>query len=159
MRRTPARCREANSEYRVGAMRCRSWPARPATTAAHTAVCRRLRDREAPRSGTAPPTRTPRSSEKCTADRGPNAARTARNRRTPASTRRLQIQEDSRAAPSSAAHEGVRRVDLLRHVLERGMANILAMHHVDHIFADVFRMIADALQRTHDPHDFERAPD
>src|SRR6188768_1018137 len=45
------------------------------------------------------------------------------------------------------------------HVFELGMAYVFAVHHVDHVFADVLGVIADALERTHDPHDVERAPD
>jgi hypothetical protein len=39
------------------------------------------------------------------------------------------------------------------------VADVLAVHHVDHVLADILGMIADALQRAHDPHDIERAPD
>src|ERR1700683_4462255 len=39
------------------------------------------------------------------------------------------------------------------------MAHVLAVHHVDHVFADVLGVIADTLQRPRHPHDVERAPD
>src|SRR5690606_2465315 len=35
---------------------------------------------------------------------------------------------------------------------EIGIAQILAVHHVDHVLADILRMIADALERARDPH-------
>src|ERR1700724_2618735 len=44
-------------------------------------------------------------------------------------------------------------------VLESGVADILAVHHVDHVFGNVLGVIADALERACDPHDVERAPD
>src|SRR5215472_11022049 len=44
-------------------------------------------------------------------------------------------------------------------VIERGMADILAMDHVDDVLADVLGVIADALERTHHPHDIERPAD
>src|ERR1700687_396961 len=44
-------------------------------------------------------------------------------------------------------------------MIERGMAHVLAMHHVDHVLADVLGMIPDALERPYYPHDVERAPD
>ena len=53
----------------------------------------------------------------------------------------------------------MRGIDLLGDVLERGVANILAVHHVDHVLADVLGVIADALEGAHDPHDLERAAD
>jgi hypothetical protein len=49
--------------------------------------------------------------------------------------------------------------DFLLDGLERGMPDILAVHHVDHVLADVLRVIADALERAHHPHDIERAAD
>src|SRR5215469_10595015 len=49
------------------------------------------------------------------------------------------------------------RAQLALDVVERGVADILAVHHVDDVLADVFGVIADALERAHDPHDIERA--
>src|SRR6202142_316414 len=159
MRRKPAPRRAASSGCKDGAGRCRWWPARPATTTPRTPVCPGAPGHAGRRSRTPHPARTRRSAGKCTAGRAPDARRTGRNRHTPATPSRPQIPGDSRVVPSSAAHERVRRVDLLGHILERGVADILAMHHVNHVLAYVFGMIADPLQRTHDPHDLERAPD
>src|SRR5690606_5752702 len=55
--------------------------------------------------------------------------------------------------PGSAAAE------VALDVFEAGMAHVLAVDHVDHVFADVLGMVAHALQRAHDPHDFQRAAD
>src|SRR6516165_9731757 len=44
-------------------------------------------------------------------------------------------------------------------VIERGVADVLAVDHVDDVFADVLGVIADALERTHYPHDIERPAD
>src|ERR1700730_4264968 len=159
MRRRPARCRAADSEYKDGARRCRSWQGQRARAGPHRHGGHTSPDRAGRRSRTPRTERTPRSSERYTADKAPGASRTGRSRRTPATQRTPKTPADCRGAPSSATHESVRRVNLLRDILEGGMANILAVHHIDHIFADVFRMIAYALQCTHDPHDLECAAD
>src|SRR5579883_1042269 len=36
------------------------------------------------------------------------------------------------------------------------MADVFAIHHIDDVLADVLRVIADALQRAHDPHYIQR---
>src|SRR5690349_4689660 len=42
-------------------------------------------------------------------------------------------------------------------VVERGVAHILAVDHVDHVLADVLGVIADTLQGTHHPENVQRA--
>src|SRR5215469_7116107 len=42
-------------------------------------------------------------------------------------------------------------------VIEGGVADVLAVHHVDDVLADVLGVIADALERAHHPHDIQRA--
>src|SRR5687767_4036451 len=44
-------------------------------------------------------------------------------------------------------------------ILESRMADVLAVHHVDHVFADVLGVVADSLERAHDPHDIESTAD
>jgi hypothetical protein len=50
---------------------------------------------------------------------------------------------------SGALGPGCRQ--LLLHVVEREVADVLAEHHVDDVFADVLRVVADALERPRDP--------
>src|SRR5258708_9312626 len=95
---------------------------------------------------------------KCTAGRAPDASHIGHSTRTPAALRRPAHPDHSRHAPSSPARERVRTVDLLGDILERSVANVLAVHHVDHVFADILGMIADTLPSAHDPHDFEGPP-
>src|SRR5690242_14527749 len=54
---------------------------------------------------------------------------------------------------------GASTLQLALHVLERDVANVGAMHHVDHVLGDVLGVIADALERTDDPHDIEMTAD
>src|ERR1700730_8573916 len=154
----PERFPPAGSEY-TGAESQRRWwqaPIRRAPT--HTRAWPSPPGRAPPRSGTQVRWQTRRPAEKCTADRAPGAAPVARNRHSPASPRRPQTREDSLGAKSSTAQGSVRSVDLLGDVLERGVADVLAVNHIDHVLADILGVIADALQRAHDPHDLERAP-
>src|ERR1700676_1718293 len=44
-------------------------------------------------------------------------------------------------------------------VIERGVADVLAVHHVDDVLADVLGVIANALERAHHPHDIQRTTD
>src|SRR6185437_10489732 len=165
MLRRPARCPGDCFGYTAAARRRRWWPARSSRAAANTHAGPRGRRPAPPRPGTPPPAQTRRCAGKCTRGRDRGAGRPARNRRRTAIPRRRPAREDSPGAWSSAAHDGVRRidgvrgVDLLGDVLERGVPDVLAVHHVDHVLADVLGMIADALQGAHDPHDLERAPD
>jgi len=57
--------------------------------------------------------------------------------------------------PTPRSGHGRIAAKLALDMIERGMAHILAVHHVDHVLADVLGMIADTLQSAHDPHDFE----
>src|SRR6185312_11864613 len=65
----------------------------------------------------------------------------------------------------SAGAGGLRRADgpaflqLALHVIQRGVAHVLAVDHVDDVLANVLGMVADALERTHHPQDVERAAD
>src|SRR5882757_656064 len=156
MRRKPLRCPAADSVC-TDAERRRRWSqATPTPVDPHT------------RAAPIPPDRGPQRSRRrcrwqrfrragtCTTDRAPSASHTGRNTHTPAAQRRRALPTRWRYAPSSAACDGVRGVDLLGDILERGMTYVLAVHHVDHVLADVLGVIADTLQRPNDPHDFER---
>src|SRR6201993_2298490 len=44
-------------------------------------------------------------------------------------------------------------------VIQGGVADVLAVDHVDDVLADVLGVIADALERTHHPHHIQRATD
>src|ERR1700680_1542513 len=158
MPRMPERFPPAGSEYTGAESQRRWWQARIRRAATHTRAWPSPPGRAPPRSGTQDRWQTRRPAEKCTADRAPGAAPVARNRHSPASPRRPQTREDSLGAKSSTAQDSVRSVDLLGDVLERGVADVLAVNHIDHVLADILGVIADALQRAHDPHDFERAP-
>src|SRR5688572_10392699 len=57
------------------------------------------------------------------------------------------------------ATSGADRAERALHILQTGVAHVLAMHHEDYVFADILGVIADALQRTHDPHHVEGSPD
>src|SRR3981189_2381947 len=158
MPRMPERFPPAGSGYTGAESRLRWWQARSGRAATHTRAWPSPPGRAPPRSGTRHRWRKCRRAEKCTADRVPGAARIGRNRNSPASLRRPQTREDSLGAKSSAAQDSVRSVDLLGNVLERGVADVLAVDHVDHVLADILGVVPDTLQRAHDPHDFERAP-
>src|ERR1700676_1619119 len=157
MLRMPARCPRAGSEYRAAEPQCRRWRARSTRAARRTRAWPSPPGRAPPRSGTPVQSKIRRHAGRYRADRAPGAARIERNRRTPAGPRPAQIRTDSPGAGSSAAR-CVRGVDLPGDVLERGVANVLAVNHINHVLADILGMIADALQRAHDPHDLERAP-
>src|ERR1700692_3446494 len=158
MPRMPERFPPAGSGYTGAESQRRSWTARTRRAATHTRAGSSPPGRAPPRSGTRRRWRIRRRAEKCTADRARGAGPFARNRHSPASLRRPQTREDSLGAKSSAAQDSVRSVDLLGDVLERGVAAILAVNHIDHVLADILGWIADTLQRAHDPHDLERAP-
>src|ERR1700692_3759686 len=158
MPRMPARCPRAGFEYRRAEPQRRRWRARSTRAATHTRAGSTPPGRAPPRSGTRVQSKIRRHAGTYRADRGPGAARIERNRRTPAGLAMPQIRTDSPGAGSSAARRCVRGVDLLCDVLERGVANVLAVNHIDHVLADILGMIADALQRAHDPHDLERTP-
>src|SRR5882672_11080943 len=158
MPRMTGRCPPAGSECTGAGPQRRSWQARIGRAARHTRAWPSPPGRAPPRSGIRGLWQRRRRAEKYTADRAPSAGRTGRNRHRPASLALPQTREDSPGAKSSAAQDSVRSVDWLGHVLERGVADVLAMNHVDHVLADILGVIADALQGAHDPHDFERAP-
>src|SRR5450631_560626 len=159
MPRMPARCPRAGFEYRAAEPQRRRWLARSARAATRTRAWSSPPGRAPPRSGTRVQSKIRRHAGKYRADRARDAARIERNRRTPAGPRTPQIRTDSPGAESSAARRCVRGVDLSGDVLERGVANVLAVNHINHVLADILGMIPDALQRAHDPHDLERAPD
>src|ERR1700730_257047 len=159
MPRMPERSPPQGSGYIGAESQRRWWQARIRRAATHTRAWASPPGRAPPRSGTRDQWQIRRRAEKCTADRARGAAPLARNRHSPASLRRPQTREDSLGAKSSAAQDSVRSVDLLGNVLERGVADVLAMNHVDPVLADILRVIADSLQCADDPHDFERAPD
>ena len=160
MRRRLGRCPAAGSECTVAAPPLRWWRAPPARAERRrpgapnrSGSCGR-RDREHQRDGEhAQPLKDAQRTRFQVQDelrvigirQQPRAGQKAEKIR---STCRHQRRED-----------GVRSVDLLGDILERGVANVLAVHHVDHVFADVLGVIADALQRAHDPHDLEGAAD
>src|SRR3984957_1889829 len=158
MPRMTGRCLPADSECTGAGPLRRSWRARPVRAATHTRAGPNRPGRPAPRSEIRPPPQICRRAEKYTADRAPDAGRAGRSRHRPATRRKPQTREDFLGATSSAAQDSVRSVDLLGDVLERGVPNVLAVNHIDHVLADILSVIADALQRAHDPHDFERAP-
>src|SRR5882762_519234 len=54
---------------------------------------------------------------------------------------------------------GAALAQLALDVIERGVADVLAVHHVDDVLADVLGVIADALERAHHPHDIQRTTD
>src|SRR5882762_6670227 len=54
---------------------------------------------------------------------------------------------------------GAALAQLALDVIERGVADVLAVHHVDDVLADVLGVITDALERTHHPHDIQRTAD
>src|SRR5205823_773649 len=118
----------------------------------------------------------PRYAGRCTAGRarGPGRAvcrartrRAPRTRRSPRNSRdggRLAREaEASRRNLSRRCGGGAGRAlalaQLALHVVERGVADVLAVHHVDDVLADVPGVIADALEGAHHPHDVERAAD
>src|ERR1700736_2556015 len=156
MPRMPERSPPEGSECPGGEPRRGWWRARTWRAASHTRAWSSPPGRAPPRPGTRHLWQIRGRAEKCTADRAPGAGPLARNRHSPASLRRPQTREDSLGAKSSAAQDSVRSVDLLGNVLERGVADVLAVNHVDHVLADILGVIADTLQRAHDPHDFER---
>src|SRR5579871_4163801 len=60
------------------------------------------------------------------------------------------------AAADSAAAGGTQ---LFLDVVQRGVADVLAVHHVDDVLADVLGVIADAFKGARDPDDVERPAD
>src|SRR5688572_13653064 len=79
----------------------------------------------------------------------------APQRKTPSKRRRSEYTREARFSLSAGGAAAQVALD----VLELGVAHVLAVHHVDHVLADVLGMVADALQRAHDPHDVESTAD
>src|SRR5258708_16918529 len=157
MPRMRERCPPEGSECTGDETQPRWWQAPTRRAARHTRASPSRPGRALAGSRTRHLRQTRRRAEKCTAGRARGAGRSGSNRRRPASLRMQQSREDSLGAKSLGAQDSVRSVDLLGYVLERGVADVLAMNHVDHVLADILGVIADTLQRAHDPHDLERA--
>src|SRR5580692_6037507 len=128
MPRRTGRCPPAGSEYTDAEAPRRWWRERPGRAAPHTRVCPNPPGRAPQRPGTRAPARARRRAETCTADTVPGAAPPARSRHRPARPRMPQTPEDSLGGRSSAARQGgVRGLYLLGDVLERGVADVLAV--------------------------------
>src|SRR5688572_23747639 len=63
------------------------------------------------------------------------------------------------SAASGALATAGEVADLPLRVVERQVADVLAVNHVDRELADILGVIADTLECAHHPHDFQRAPD
>src|ERR1700733_2843408 len=142
---------------------------------AHSRSDRHRAGRAAPRRETPAPTAPRRCAERCTAGTARGATGTARTAHRPAAPHTARSRQGcsgagwARAARREAGSSGRGRrqaggagraaAQLALDVIERGVADVLAVHHVDDVLADVLGVIADALERAHHPHDIERAAD
>src|SRR5215468_5054153 len=72
---------------------------------------------------------------------------------------KLPVKTDSGRSPRCVGGSVGAATQLPFDVIERCVADVLAVDHVDDVFADVLGVIADTLERTHYPHDIERPPD
>src|SRR5258708_17815214 len=157
MPRMRERCPPEGSECTGAESQPRWWQAPTRRAARHTRASPSRPGRALPRSRTRHLRQTRRRAEKCTAGRARGAGRSGRNRRRPASLRMPQSREDSLGAKSLAAQDSVRSVDLLGYVLERGVADVLAMNHVDPVLADILALIPDTVPPPPAPHELQRA--